>query len=299
MVNFRQFFILALPLLSIGFGGCAVTQPQPTTVIAVPRSSDATISIDYLPALKGDYFRLDSQEVNRPYHVYVRFPENYEPTAPAKYPVVYVLDGDSLFPILAPTHLFLHYDEKLPEAIIVGISYGGFDPAVNKRSIDFSAPGADTPPGHGGAPRFLQFLRKELLPQVESRYRIDPTKRVLLGQSRGGTFVIWSALEDPDLFWGRIASNPSLTPGRDRFFSNAAAYKSKDLNLIIASGSRDIVVPMDNALQWTKFWDARTDAPWTIRHVIIPEGTHAASIGEIYRQSMTWLFRGAINETKK
>ena len=58
------------------------------------------------------------------------------------YPVVYLLDGDSLFPMLAANHLFLTYDEQLPEAIVVGIAYGSFDPSINRRDIDFTLPGA-------------------------------------------------------------------------------------------------------------------------------------------------------------
>jgi predicted alpha/beta superfamily hydrolase len=56
---------------------------------------------------------------------------------------VYVLDGDSLFPVLAAQHLFLNIDESLPEALIVGIAYGSFESALNKRGFDFSAPAAD------------------------------------------------------------------------------------------------------------------------------------------------------------
>ncbi len=192
--------------------------------------------------------------------------------------------------MLAPMHLFLNYDEKLPEAVIVGIAYGSFDSAT-KRNLDFSAPGNDARPDEGGAPQFLKFLRDELLPEVERRYPVDSTRRVLLGQSHGGRFVMWSALEAPDLFWARIASNPSFTPTRERLFASASAHKHEDLNLVLASGSRDTEARMKNALEWTKFWNARNDAPWTIRHLIIDGGTHAASIGEVYKQSMTWLFR--------
>ena len=123
-----------------------------------PPAAAGITPLDYLPALKGDYFKLESRSVGRPYHVYVRLPEGYDPAAAKRYPVVYLLDGDSLFPLLAPTHVFLTYDEKLPEAVIVGIAYGGFDATTNKRNIDFTAPAADGKPGEDGAPRFHRFL---------------------------------------------------------------------------------------------------------------------------------------------
>nr|WP_262422851.1 esterase family protein [Brevundimonas denitrificans] len=81
--------------------------------------------LDHLPALRGDYFRIDSDATGRPYHIYVRYPEGYDPAADVVYPTVYLTDGDSLFPILAANHLFLHYDERLPEALVVGMPTAG------------------------------------------------------------------------------------------------------------------------------------------------------------------------------
>lgn len=88
-----------------------------------------------MPALKGDYFPLTSPETGTRYHIYIRYPEGYAEHPDERYPTVYLLDGDSAFPLLAPEHLFIHYDDQVPEAIIVGIAYGSFD---NKRHFDFS-----------------------------------------------------------------------------------------------------------------------------------------------------------------
>src|SRR3954464_8469668 len=99
--------------------------------------------LNYLPSLAGDYFPLKSAAMGSTYHIYVRYPEGYASKPEAKYPIVYLLDGDSAFPLIAPQHLFLTYDDKLPEAIIVGIAYGSFAPPVNHREIDFGARAAD------------------------------------------------------------------------------------------------------------------------------------------------------------
>jgi hypothetical protein len=64
--------------------------------------------------------------------------------------------------------------------------------------------------------------------------------------------------------------------------------------LILASGTRDTPLRMANALEWAKFWQTRPDAPWGVRHLIIDGGTHAANIGDVYRQAMNWLFREGI-----
>ncbi|WP_231728925.1 alpha/beta hydrolase [Alishewanella sp. WH16-1] len=252
-------------------------------------SAPAGAPLSFLPALQGDYFKFDSAEVARPFHIYVRLPADYD-SATTRYPVVYLLDGDSLFPILAANHLFLTYDEGLPEAIIVGIAYGAFDSSINKRSYDFSAPTADASAEQGGAPAFQRFLALELMPEVARRYRIDSSKQILFGQSRGGYFVLYSAFTQPDLFWGRIASNPTFEPGAAMFFSAPPSATRSDLGLVVTSGARDWPKLRQAALNWQQHWQTETRAPWQLRVITIDKGTHAASSPESYRQAMLWLF---------
>ncbi len=265
----------------------ASCQLNSTVSSTVPR---VTIPLEHLPAISGDYFQFESSAIGRPFHIYVRFPEGYEANGTARYPVVFVLDGDSLFPILAANHLFLHYDENLPQAIVVGIAYGSFEPRLNKRSFDYSAPAPDAGPDEGGAPAFHQFLKSELIPEIEHRYPVNPSRRVLFGQSRGGYMVLYSAFTDPDLFWGRIASNPTFDPGRERFFAPAKPAERNDLGLVMTSGSRDRPHLRKSALQWFEAWSGRDDAPWSIRTVTIEGGTHAADSPSSYRIGMLWLF---------
>ena len=259
---------------------------------AIAQDSPAAGAIAHLPALAGDYFPLQSQAANRLYHIFVRYPEGYAAEPERRWPVVYLLDGDSLFPLLAPQHSLLHYDEGLPEAIMVGIAYGSFDPAVNRRDYDFSAPAADSGEHQGGAPAFLRFLKSELMPQVERRVRADPARRVLVGQSRGGYMILWSAMADPDLFWGRIASNPSLTPGRETLFTVPEARPQRaDLGVVLVSGTRERSPERRaGALAWGERWECAADAPWQANLIDLDGGTHAASIGEAYRAAMLWLF---------
>ena len=262
---------------------------QPTSHVS-RAYSHASLPLNYLPALSGDYFRIDSRVVGRPFHIYVRLPENHDKSSNVQYPVIYVLDGDSLFPILAANHLFLHYDEGLPEAIVVGIAYGSFDPAMNKRGFDFSAPAPDANRNQGGAPAFQEFLRTELIPEVENRYHADSSRRILFGQSRGGYMVLYSAFMHPDLFWGCIASNPVFNPGRELFFSPAAPAIRKDLGLVVTSGSRDRPRLRKEVLKWFEAWKGRDDAPWALKIATIEGGTHAADSTNCYRLAMIWLF---------
>jgi predicted alpha/beta superfamily hydrolase len=187
-------------------------------------------------------------------------------------------------------HFFLNVDNGIPEAVVVGIAYGSFDPSVNMRGYDFTVPGPDGDPRRGGAAKFHEFLNDELIPLIEQRYRVDSSKRILLGQSRGGGMVLYSAFTDPDVFWGRIAVNPTFDPGREIFFSSPEKADRRDLGLVVTSGSNDIPSLREAALEWFSAWEGADELPWRLHAVTIDGGTHAAYTPSSYRTAILWLF---------
>jgi hypothetical protein len=62
----------------------------------------------------------------------------------------------------------------------------------------------------GGADLYLQFLRKELVPIIDKRFRTDSGRSALVGGSLGGLFVIHALLNEPTLFKSYVAIDPSL-----------------------------------------------------------------------------------------
>lgn len=243
-------------------------------------AAPSPVPLDHLPALKGDYFPLASKATGTTYHIYIRLPLDYAVQPAKTYPLVTLLDGDSTFPLLAPQHLFMTIDDGAPEAILVGIAYGGFGP-VNKRSHDFG----------DGAPAFQRFLAEELLPQVERRVRADPARRILVGQSFGGTFALWSALTRPDLFWGHVASNPSFRFHEQRLFEPAAAGARTGGRVALVSGTRNNPEARTRAIAWHERHSAAAP-PWAVRRFDIEGGTHAADLGRAYRLAVGWMLGG-------
>lgn len=242
-------------------------------------SSNRIIPLNHLPSLAGDYFPLKSAAMGSRYYIYIRYPEGYTSKPAARYPIVYLLDGDSTFPLIAPEHLFLTYDDKLPEAIIVGIAYGSFAPPVNHREIDFGSRAAD----------FQRFLSDELIPAVERRTRADPGRRVLVGQSFGANFVLYSAFTKPDLFWARIASNPSARMHPELMETVPAHGARGDLHLLVVSGTANNPEGRGAALKWAGEWRER-QLPWALDEIDLPGGTHAADFDNAYRLGLRRLF---------
>jgi predicted alpha/beta superfamily hydrolase len=62
----------------------------------------------------------------------------------------------------------------------------------------------------GGAGRFLQTLRDEIIPLVESDYRALPTDRGLAGYSFGGLFALYALFQSGGLFSKFLAGSPSM-----------------------------------------------------------------------------------------
>jgi len=256
---------LALPLALLGAGA----QGAPAEVIP----------LNHLPAISGDYFPLASKQTGLTYHIYVRYPQGYDDDPGKRFPIVYLLDGDSAFPLLAAQHLFLTIDDKLPEAIIVGIAYGGFDPKVNKRDVDFGA----------RAEAFHRFLETELMPRVEGRTRADHQRRILVGQSFGGAMVLWSAVHRPDAFWGRVASNPSFRLSADKLAEPGTTPQRRGLRTIVVSGTANTPEPRKQAIAWVDKRNGSQSA-MSFERIDIPDGTHAADLPAAYRLALRKLF---------
>jgi uncharacterized protein len=250
-----------------------------------------------LPILAGERFVLNSAAVpGRAFHIHVRLPENYAQHPDASYPVVYLLDGDSTLAMLAPLHLFMTYEDRVPEAIMVGIGYGTFGEG-NQRGLDYRAPVEGVaPPAGGGAPAFARMLREELIPEIEARYRTNPHQRILIGQSMGGQFVLWSAWNEPEAYWARIISNASLRESAPQFLQQPRMAAGSGRHLIVASGTRDRPNLRAEFLAFRQHWSDRQNLPWRLTTVDIPEGTHAADLGRVYRYAMRLLFPAPVTQ---
>ena len=174
---------------------------------------------------------VDSAVLNETREYTVQLPESYSPDGARRYPVLYVLDGQSQAGHTAESAALMARIGAMPEVIIVGVSSMGGD----ARNRDYTPPDmrldTDKTGGEmGSGDRFLAFLRDELIPVVEHEY---PTTRprMLTGWSRGGLFVTFSLLAAPALFDARFAHSPALWRENDLIVTQ--------LDSFLASGGSD------------------------------------------------------------
>ena len=131
----------------------------------------------------------------------IYLPENYNLSS-RKYPVIYLLDGETHFHHATGAVNFLSNQGIIPQMIVVSIH--NVD-----RNRDFSPVHDERIPTSGGATMFLDFISKELTKYINENYRTSNFS-VLVGHSFGGTFATYSLLEKPALFDAYIAISPYL-----------------------------------------------------------------------------------------
>jgi uncharacterized protein len=174
----------------------------------------------------GESHRIHSSQVNetREYKVYL--PDSYTWAQDKRYPVLYLLDGDSHFFHAAAAVEFLSGQGDIPEMIVVGI-------ASTVRVRDFTQSDWSSHwVGGGGADKFRAFLSKELIPEIDRTYRTQDF-RVLFGHSAGGQFALYCLTSDPILFQAYFVLSPSLDwddelPLRslESYFSSTQRFKT-------------------------------------------------------------------------
>jgi len=193
-------------------------------------SSNPTPSLVTIP--DTEVRQLKSSATGRNYDIYVSLPSEYQQNPKAKYPILYLLDGQWDFKLLHSIYGGLHYDGFVPEMIIVGITYTGPNPDYNSlRAMDYTPAQDPSIPGSGDAPKFLAFLKEELIPFIETSYPVDASHRVLMGSSFGGTFTLYTLFADPQLFSGYVAASPAVVYGGRFAFKQEAEYASKHQDL--------------------------------------------------------------------
>ena len=136
------------------------------------------------------------------YQISTWFPSDY-PKPGYKYPVIYLTDGEILLGQIAPMVMFLIVGGMVPECLIVGLGHhvSKLEEWAKARDIDYDPPeNPEGEPGQKRADDFLSFLKKELIPFIETTYPVDPTDRCLAGFSSGGMFTLYALLHEPDLF---------------------------------------------------------------------------------------------------
>ncbi|HEX5387716.1 MAG TPA: alpha/beta hydrolase-fold protein [Gemmatimonadales bacterium] len=174
-----------------------------------PAGTPAPIASPAAPLVVGETFTIDSRVLAETRRINVYAPPPYADSANIRLPVLYMPDGGIKEDFLHVAGLVevLVGDGIMRPFLLVGIEN-------TERRRDLTGP-TDNPndrkiaPHVGGSAAFRRFIRTELMPEVNRRYRTTD-ETAIVGESLAGLFVVETLLLEPDLFDAYIAFDPSL-----------------------------------------------------------------------------------------
>jgi predicted alpha/beta superfamily hydrolase len=192
-------------------------------------------------------FRIFSNAVNDSFYIFVRLPADYSSGNTKSYPVVFLLDANVYFDILATP---AEEQDAFRGSILIGVGYRDVYCMDSLRNRDYTFPIAvatDSFQVSGGGNAFYTFLEEELVPFVDSAYRTDKKSRTLMGHSLGGYFTLFALEKDiaarNTVFCKYVAASPSLDYGDQyliRKFSEAAGNDTISRQLFLTIGETEI-----------------------------------------------------------
>jgi enterochelin esterase-like enzyme len=195
---------------------------------------------------------------DRDYYVYT--PAGYDPTAKKTYPVLYLLHGysDDASGWTAVGRANVILDNLIaqgkvkPMIVVMPLGYGtmqiitlgwGAWSHTDVRDKNFS--------------RFREALLTEVIPQVESGYRVtkDRNSRAIAGLSMGGSESLLTGLNNLDKFaWVGAFSSGGIPDDFEKDFPGLDAKANQQLRLLwIACGTEDRLITVNRTLrEWLK-----------------------------------------------
>lgn len=175
--------------------------PSQKTLIA----QDINVNIGFRDSIKSEIL-YESR------NILIHLPNDYY-SSDKSYTIMYQLDGSDelLFETTAIVNRIALREETMPELIIVEIEN-------TNRARDMWPTNTKyyPEPYVAGAENFLNFIEKELIPYIETKYRTND-ERILCGQSLSAVFTIYALLEKPKLFSSYIACSGGFPFCEDYF----------------------------------------------------------------------------------
>lgn len=171
----------------------------------------------------------------------------------AKLPVIYLVDGNSLFPEVATTIQGLGAFGGSAAAYVVGIGYpdqtleqwgtlrthdllfGSVPESVKQVPDSFKAAAAS---GNGAG--FASFVLQELRPEIERRYPVDRQQSILAGHSLGASFAAHVLLlHDSGAFDSYLLCSPSIWTEPQLLDKASRFHSANPLKVFIGVGTKE------------------------------------------------------------
>jgi predicted alpha/beta superfamily hydrolase len=236
------------------------------------------------PLAIGETFTMESRALGETRRINVYLPAVYAGSGELRLPVLYMPDGGIAEDFLHVAGLVqvMAGNGTMRPFILVGIEN-------TQRRRDLTGPTSrdedrSIAPVVGGSAAFRRFIRDELKPLVQSRYRTT-NRSAIVGESLAGLFVVETFVLEPDLFDTYIAFDPSLWWNGGSLVGDAVARVTRATHagraLFLASSSQAEIAALTARLA------AALRGKADVQHTPMPAESHAT----IYHPAALVAFR--------
>lgn len=258
------------------------------TSLTIVSTATVTAQVKVQPLVMGESLEIPSKTMQETRRINVYLPDAYQLDQSKSYPVIYMPDGGMAEDFL---HIAGLMQVSMANGTMRAFILVGIENTVRRR--DLTGPSESeldkkAIPNFGGAEKYRHFLIKELIPEIEQRYRTTQ-ERALVGESLAGLFTIETLYQAPEVFQTYIAIDPSLWWNDENLTSKFAAKLQSQpqlaRNLYLASSGQ---LGMTSAIQkFARMLDTHKPAGlhWTYEH--FSNETHAT----IYHPAALVAFR--------
>lgn len=273
---------VAMILFLLGAVGGAIA-----LVLAIGDGEASAAKADPVPSHEA--LTIASRALGEERRVFVHLPAGYAAEPSQRYAVLYMPDGglDEDFPHVVATVDALVAAHEIPPLLVVGI------PNTERRR-DLTGPtevasDRKVAPRVGGSAAFRAFVRDELVPEIERRYRCDGD-RAVVGESLAGWWVVETFLREPGLFDRAIAISPSLWWNGHRLVDEAATlvagFDARPRRLWLAAADETDIALHVAALADVLRQRAPASLVWL--HVPHPELQHGTIFRAVEADAYRW-----------
>ncbi len=240
--------------------------------------------------------------MDRSHHVSTWVPSRYDPDGDDAHPLIVCFDAQWTFGTVVDTIRILGLGKALPHAIVVGVGWDTDDlrELVQVRARDLTVSEAEAPaltgvrlPADqvGGAEAFAEWFMGELLPDLESRWRIS--ERVFVGHSFSALFGLHLLFNRPGSFQRWLLASPSVWWDERVMFDRLAALEvdkpSGPAAVFMSSGEleTDDFSPHE---EFAAAFRARQFPGIETEFRRFPGETHSSTVPVAISQGLRWLF---------
>lgn len=175
-----------------------------------------------------------SKKMDMTREISISVPKSYDKNSKKTYPILVVLDGDYLFDAFHGALSYGNYWDDLPEMIIVGINQN-----KNEERFGDCALNPDDGLPDGRSSKFFEFIGGELLPYIETKYRVAPF-RMIAGHDVTAAYINLFLFKADPIFNAYISLSPELATNMESNIPARLSTFSKPVFYYMSSADGDI-----------------------------------------------------------